>query len=96
MRMLMFAMLIILAGSSFAQLSDAYKTCSQTCCVNSGGTYLWDSNGCESPGPGESECVMSTCKLDENQTHQCPIGLVLLSLVGAVGVVKSVSGKKNA
>lgn len=83
MRMLIFAMLIALAGSSFA-LTDAYKECIQTCCVNSGGTYLWDSNGCESPGASFNDACTNPChQFDEPQTHGCIFGAILLSLAGA-------------
>jgi hypothetical protein len=91
MKILVFVFLALLIGSAFA-LTDAYKNCVKGCCENFSGTYLWDSNGCENSTDGMTQCVMASCKLDEPQTHACPIGLILPALVGAAFIA---AGKRE-
>ena len=80
MKLLPFLVITLLIGSAFA-ISDSAKQCVKSCCENSGGTYLPDSNGCDHPGNGSDTCSIACIQNEPKQTT-CIGAIIPLILLG--------------
>ncbi|MEM4366557.1 MAG: hypothetical protein QW035_00285 [Candidatus Anstonellales archaeon] len=77
MKMLGYLFMLMLFASLAFSVSDERKECLRKCCEMSGGTFIYEQDGCNNPGEGEMECAM---QCEEPEDNSCPLALATLEL----------------